>query len=138
MACFKARPLVADVTDGGEPVVERDPERPRRAQRPIRHRLLQELHVVVLGGGVPLQQRVRVRVDESRHHRVLGQIDRLRVGGNGCPDARDPAVLDDHDGSGPDLATGDVEQTSGADNHHRGRALRGQRGEERGNKHGTE
>jgi len=47
-----------------------------RAARIARYgRLVQQLVVVGLRRGVALEQQVRVRVDEARQHRHLGQID---------------------------------------------------------------
>ena len=73
------RPFGLEIAQRGEAVLQGEARVARRENRAVGDRLVQELRVVRLGGGIALQQEVRVRVDEARQHRHLREIDDLRV-----------------------------------------------------------
>ena len=64
------RALGLQVANGSESIVQRPPRIHRRQNRPVLRRLLQQLLVIIRRRDVPLQQNVRMRVDQSRQTRL--------------------------------------------------------------------
>jgi hypothetical protein len=108
------RALGLEIAHGRESVAERDLHRLTGPQRAIRHRLLEELRVVILGSDVALQQRVDVRVDQARQQRHVAEVDDLRVGGNGAADRLDLVAADDDHRRRHDRAAAAVDHPRGA------------------------
>jgi len=130
-------------------VLERDPRVPGGENRAIRRRLIQQLLVVRLRGGVALEQQVRMRVDQSRQHRHLRQIDhtrpaRLPLNLRDRADRLDPVALDQDADARLRRVRSPVDQAPGLDEERRrglgglGCLRPGGRGDgERGEQHET-
>ena len=88
------------------------------AQRPVGRGLLEELGVVVVGGGVALQEDVGVRVDEAGQEGAATQVDDPRPRGGRGRNLLDPPSLHDHEGGAADLLGGHVEKAVGPNRHH--------------------
>jgi hypothetical protein len=128
-----ARTLRLEVANRREAVLEGDPECPHGARDAMGRILLEDL-VLVLGlGGVPLEEDVRVDVDQAGQNRPGAEIDHLRARRDGRAHALDPARADDDDRVRAVSPGANVEQPGGA--HGDGCRLlsrRGQGGEPRG------
>ncbi len=104
-----------------EAVFQRDARVAGAEDRAVGDGLVEQLHVVGLGGRVALQQQVRVDVDEARQHRQLRQIDDLGVGAGLALDLRerpngfDAVALDEDADVGLRLVGAAVDQAAGFD-----------------------
>jgi hypothetical protein len=72
-----------------------------------------------------------MKVDDSRHHKLAGEIDNVRAGWRlelrRWTDPRDAARIDDHRGIGDRRTTGPVDQREALENFYFGvKAVRGQ------------
>src|SRR5271165_2549563 len=75
------RPFRLQIPHGREPMLQPNPSVPRTQNRAIWYRLLEELLVVIRRRHIPVQQQVRMRIDKSRQHRRLRQINHLNARG---------------------------------------------------------
>ena len=66
-----------EIANGGEAIAERTLRRHRAENGAVRSRVLQQLHVVIFGGDVALQQYVGVGVDQSGQADLAGKVDDL-------------------------------------------------------------
>jgi len=95
-------------------VIQRDLHGLAGSQRAIRHRLFEELIVVILGSNVALQQSVDVRIDEAGQQRHVAEVDHLGVRGDGAADRFDLVAADDDDRRRNDRAAAAVDHPRGA------------------------
>ena len=119
-----ARAFGFEVAHRREAVLEPDLERPHGADDPVRRVLLEDLLVVFDGGGIALQEDVRVGVDEAGEQHPVAEVDDVGSGRNRLADALDPIPDDDDDGLF-DVAPGlHVEEARGPDRDRRRRRFR--------------
>ena len=111
------RALGLEVAQRGESVIEGDPDRAARAERAVRHRLAEELFIVIGRGDVALQKNVRVRVDQPRQQRHVTEVDGLRVGGRGAADRLDAVSAHDDRRRGNDGAATAVDEARRANDN---------------------
>ena len=85
----------------------------RRPQRAIRHRLGEELLVVILGRDVALEEDVDVRVDETRQQSRVAEVDDVRAVGRFAADGDDLVTLDRDRAGRDDRPAAAVDEASG-------------------------